>query len=211
MILRVRSFERLKKTLWKSHEKLKLKPDMHVWWMFDRFWIDFRTIWSSFLDANWRRRGSVMKIARVTCTRKTKMRRRQEKCSSREAPGSAKIDLQICYGVPKVLRWRSERELASTACASRASDAQAGKMQRQGGPRECQNRSPNLLWGAQSLPKASEIKQKLKKIRIDKPLLNGGRRKVDFYWYQMQKNIDLRTGFENKITIDEMIANIQKH
>ena len=88
---------------------------------------------------------------------------RQEKRSSREAPGNAKIDLQICNGVPTVS------------------------------------------------PKACEIKQKLKKIKIEKPLLNGGRWKVDFYWYQMQNIIDLRTGFENKITIDEKIANIQKH
>ena len=44
MILRVRCFERLKKKLWKSHEKLRLKPDIHVWWMFDRFWIDFLRI-----------------------------------------------------------------------------------------------------------------------------------------------------------------------
>ena len=44
MILRVRSFGRWKKKLWKSYEKLKLKPDMHVWWMFDWFWIDFLRI-----------------------------------------------------------------------------------------------------------------------------------------------------------------------
>ena len=47
MILRVRSFERLRKKLWKSHEKLKLKPDMHVWWMFDRFWIEVQGISAS--------------------------------------------------------------------------------------------------------------------------------------------------------------------
>ena len=88
---------------------------------------------------------------------------RQEKCSSREAPGSAKIDLQICYGVPKVS------------------------------------------------PKASEIKQKLKKIRIDKPLLNCSRWKVDFYGFQMQKLLIQNTRFEDKITIDEKIANIEKH
>ena len=50
MILRVRSFGRWKKKLWKSHDKLKLKPDMHVWWMFDWFWIDFerisRSLWA---------------------------------------------------------------------------------------------------------------------------------------------------------------------
>ena len=53
MILRVRSFERLKKTLGKSHEKLKLKPDMHVWWMFDRFWIEVQgtsaALWAEIL------------------------------------------------------------------------------------------------------------------------------------------------------------------
>ena len=64
---------------------------------------------------------------------------RQEKCSSREAPGSAKIDLQICCGVPKVS------------------------------------------------PRACEIEQKLTKIRIDKPLLNCSRWKVDFDGFQMQK------------------------
>ena len=65
MILRVRSIGRWKKKLWKNHEKLKLKPDMHVWWMFDWFWIDFQSIWkiwNSFLDANWLGRSSVMKI-----------------------------------------------------------------------------------------------------------------------------------------------------
>ena len=30
MILKARSFGRLKKKLWKSNEKVKLKPDMHV-------------------------------------------------------------------------------------------------------------------------------------------------------------------------------------
>ena len=44
MILRVRCFGRWKKKLWKSNEKLKLKPDMYVWWMFDQFWIDFQRI-----------------------------------------------------------------------------------------------------------------------------------------------------------------------
>ena len=44
MILRVRSIGRWKKKLWKNHEKLKLKQDMHVWWMFDWFWIDFQRI-----------------------------------------------------------------------------------------------------------------------------------------------------------------------
>ena len=44
MILRVRCFGRRKKKLWKSNEKLKLKPDMYVWWMFDQFWIDFQRI-----------------------------------------------------------------------------------------------------------------------------------------------------------------------
>ena len=65
MILRVRSIWRWKKKLWKNHEKLKLKPDMHVWWMFDWFWIDFQSIWkiwNSFLDANWLGRSSVMRI-----------------------------------------------------------------------------------------------------------------------------------------------------
>ena len=33
----------------KRYEKLKLKPDMHVWWMFDRFWIDFQMISGSLL------------------------------------------------------------------------------------------------------------------------------------------------------------------
>ena len=51
MILRLRSCERLKKTWWKSYEKLKLKPDMHVWWMFARFSIDFQRI-SGLLRAN---------------------------------------------------------------------------------------------------------------------------------------------------------------
>ena len=44
MILRVRCFGRWKKKLWKSNEKLKLKPDMHIRWMFDWFWIDFQSI-----------------------------------------------------------------------------------------------------------------------------------------------------------------------
>ena len=44
MILRVRCFGRWNKKLWKSNEKLKLKPDMYVWWIFDGFWIDFQRI-----------------------------------------------------------------------------------------------------------------------------------------------------------------------
>ena len=66
--------------------------------MFDRFWIDFRTIWSLFLDADLLRKGSAMKIARVIAAslcedekNEAQMRLRQEKCSSREAPGSAEI------------------------------------------------------------------------------------------------------------------------
>ena len=38
---------------------------MHVWWMFDRFWIDFQRIWRSFLDANWFQRGYQKKSQRV--------------------------------------------------------------------------------------------------------------------------------------------------
>ena len=138
--------------------------------MCNRFWIDFGWIWGSFLTyfgsnlapmelwdedqrGNWRQ--LLPPAGQVTP--------RQEKCSSREAPGSAKIDLQICYGVPKVS------------------------------------------------PKASEIKQKLKKIRIDKPLLNFSRWKVDFDGFQMQKWLIKKTGFEDKSIIDEKIADIQKH
>ena len=65
MILKVRCFGHWKKKLWKSHEKLKLKPDMHIWWMFDRFWIDFSKIWRSFLDANWLQRGYQRRSKRV--------------------------------------------------------------------------------------------------------------------------------------------------
>ena len=65
MILRVRCFGRWKKKMWKSNEKLKLKLDMHVWWMFDQFWIDFQRIWRSFLDANRFRRGYQRRSQRV--------------------------------------------------------------------------------------------------------------------------------------------------
>ena len=65
MILRVRCFGRWKKKLWKTNEKLELKLDMHVWWMFDRFWIDFPRISRSFLDANWFQRGYQRRSQRV--------------------------------------------------------------------------------------------------------------------------------------------------
>ena len=65
MILRVRCFGRWKKKLGKSHEKLKVKQDMHVWWMFYRFWFDFQRISKSFLDANWFRRGYQRRSQRV--------------------------------------------------------------------------------------------------------------------------------------------------
>ena len=60
-------------------------------------------------------------------------------------------------------------------------------------------------------PKASEIKQKLKKISIDKPLLNCSRWKVDFYGFRMPTSLIKKTGFEVKVIIDEKIPNIQKH
>ena len=44
MILKDRWFGRWKRKVMKSNEKLKLKPDMHVWWMFDWFGIDFQRI-----------------------------------------------------------------------------------------------------------------------------------------------------------------------
>ena len=72
--------------------------------------------------------------------------------------------------------------------------------------------SARLLVGVPKVsPKASEIKQKLKKISIDKPLLNCSRWKVDFYGSRMPKSLIKKTGFEVKIIIDEKIPNIQKH
>ena len=37
----------LKEKVMKSNEKLELKLDMHVWWMFDRFWIEVQGISAS--------------------------------------------------------------------------------------------------------------------------------------------------------------------
>ena len=42
MILSFRCFGRWKKKLWKSNGKLMLKPEMHVWWMFDLFGLIFK-------------------------------------------------------------------------------------------------------------------------------------------------------------------------
>ena len=81
MILRVRCFGRWKKKLWKSNEKLELKLDMHVWWMFDRFWIDFPRISRSFLDANWFQRGYQRRSQRVMSVN---VRRGGQKCCSGE-------------------------------------------------------------------------------------------------------------------------------